>query len=151
MPLETGGLAPDFALRDQHGATRTLSAYRGKAVVLLFYPWAFSRVCGSELSALRDRLPEFESDDVQLLAVSCDPMHALRAYSEAEGFTFPLLSDHWPHGAVAQAYDVFDQTSGAASRSTYIVDREGRIAWSVHHAIPDARNLGEYLDVLESL
>ena len=149
--LAVGSEAPDFALRDQHGQTVTLSSYRGRAVVLVFYPWAFSRVCGSELRALRDDLPRFQNDDVALLAVSCDPMFSLRAFAEADGLEFPLLSDHWPHGGVAKAYGVFNETTGAADRSTFVVDRSGRIAWSVHNAIPDARDLEEYAAVLAQL
>jgi len=152
MPLDVGAEAPDFSLRDQHGQTVTLSSYRGvKHVVLMFYPWAFSRVCGSELRALRDDLPRFQNDDVALLAVSCDPMFSLRAFAEADGLEFPLLSDHWPHGGVAKAYGVFNETTGAADRSTFVVDRSGRIAWSVHNAIPDARDLEEYAAVLAQL
>ena len=152
MPLEVGAPAPDFALRDQHGQTVTLSSYRGsKAVVLVFYPWAFSRVCESELTALRDELGRFRTDDVELLAISCDPMFSLRAFADADDLTFPLLSDHWPHGEVAKAFGIFNETTGAADRSTYIVDRAGTVAWAVHHAIPDARDLEEYAAVLSSL
>jgi peroxiredoxin len=150
-PLEVGATAPDFALRDQHGQTVTLSSYRGKAVVLVFYPWAFTRVCEGELKNLRDLLPQFQNEHTALLAVSCDTMHTLRAFAEADGITFPLLSDHWPHGAVAQAYGVFNQTTGAADRSTFILDRSGQVAWTVHHAIPDARDVRNYAEVLESL
>jgi mycoredoxin-dependent peroxiredoxin len=151
-PVEIGRPAPDFILRDQHGRTVTLSSYAGhKAVVVVFYPWAFSRVCGSELRALRDALPRFENDDVQLLAVSCDPMFSLRAYAEADDLTFPLLSDHWPHGGVATAYGVFNQATGAADRSTFIVDPAGTVVWSVHNAIPDARDPSDYLRVLDRL
>ncbi|HSV38442.1 MAG TPA: peroxiredoxin [Nocardioidaceae bacterium] len=150
-PLEVGAAAPDFALRDQHGRTVTLSSYVGKAVVVVFYPWAFTRVCEGELKELRDLLPHFQNDRTALLAVSCDPMHSLRAFAEADGFTFPLLSDHWPHGAVAKAYGVFNETTGAADRSTYIVDPKGQVAWTVHHAIPDARDVAKYAEVLESL
>jgi mycoredoxin-dependent peroxiredoxin len=152
MPLAVGAEAPDFALRDQHGQTVTLSSYRGsRSVVVLFYPWAFSRVCTGELCALRDDLPHFQSDTVQLLAISCDPMFSLRAFAEADGFTFPLLSDHWPHGAVAQAYGVFNETTGASDRSTFIVDPGGTIRWTVHNAIPDARDLHAYQDALAAL
>jgi len=138
-------------LRDQHGQTVTLSSYVGKAVVLVFYPWAFTRVCEGELKELRDLLAIFQNDHTALLAVSCDSMHSLRAFSETDKITFPLLSDHWPHGAVAQAFGVFNQTTGAADRSTFILDPEGRVAWTVHHAIPDARDVAKYAEVLESL
>jgi peroxiredoxin len=152
MPITAGHQAPDFALRDQHGQTVTLSAYRGRRpVVLVFYPWAFSRVCQGELTALRDALARFEEAGAGLLAVSCDPMFALRAFAEASGLTFPLLSDHWPHGAVASAFGVFDEAIGAATRSTFVIDRAGTVVWAVHNAIPYPRDLDEYLEVLRTL
>jgi peroxiredoxin len=152
MPLETGELAPDFSLRDQHGETVTLSTYRGeKAVVLMFYPFAFSGVCTGELCEVRDNLPSFESDHVQLLAISCDPVYSLRAFAEQDGLTFPLLSDFWPHGEVAQAYGVLNEKRGCADRSTFIVDRDGVLRWSVHNNMPDARDLEEQAKVLADL
>jgi mycoredoxin-dependent peroxiredoxin len=117
----------------------------------MFYPFAFSSVCTGELCEVRDSLPAFESDDVQLLAVSCDPMHALRAFAEQDGLTFPLLSDFWPHGEVAAAYGVFNEQRGCAERSTFIVDREGVLRWSVHNQMPDARDLEQQLKVLADL
>jgi peroxiredoxin len=152
MPLQLGQIAPDFALRDQHGATITLSSYRGeKAVVVMFYPYAFSRVCTGELCEVRDHLPTFQSERVQLLAVSCDPVHSLRAYAEQDGLTFPLLSDFWPHGEVAASYGVLNEKRGCANRSTFIVDTDGVLRWSVHHAMPDARDLAEQAKVLADL
>ena len=149
MALETGQQAPDFTLRDQHGQEVSLSSFRGeKAVVVMFYPYAFSRVCTGELCAVRDSLPTFESDNVQVLAVSCDPMFSLRAFAEQDALTFPLLSDFWPHGAVAAAYDVFNERRGCAERSTFIVDKQGVLRWSVHNAMPDARDLHEQAKVL---
>jgi len=149
VSLETGQEAPDFTLRDQHGSDVTLSSFRGdKAVVLMFYPYAFSRVCTGELCAIRDSLPTFESEAVQVLAISCDPMFSLRAFAEQDGLTFPLLSDFWPHGAVASAYGVLDQTKGCAARSTFIVDRDGVLRWAVHNAMPEARDLAEQARVL---
>ena len=142
MTLEVGRPAPDFSLRDQHGQAITLSSFRGeRAVVVLFYPFAFSRVCTGELSELRDALPEFQNDEVQLLAVSCDPMYSLRVYAEREDLEFPLLSDFWPHGEVARAYDVFNESRGCAVRGTFVVDREGVLRWEVVNDIPDARDL----------
>jgi len=114
----------------------------------MFYPYAFSRVCTGELSAVRDSLPTFESDAVQVLAISCDPMFSLRVFAEQDGLTFPLLSDFWPHGAVASAYGVLDETKGCATRSTFVVDREGVLRWAVHNAMPEARDLSELARVL---
>jgi peroxiredoxin len=152
MGLSVGDEAPDFELRDQHGTPVRLSSFRGdKAVVVMFYPFAFSRVCTGELCAVRDQLPQWESDQVQLLAVSCDMMFALRAFAEHDGLTFPLLSDFWPHGKVASAYGVFNESTGAANRSTFILDRAGTVRWTVHNEMPEARDLSEQLRVLAGL
>jgi mycoredoxin-dependent peroxiredoxin len=150
--LSLGGMAPDFTLRDQFGQDVTLSSFRGtKAVALLFYPYAFSGVCTGELAGVRDRLDEFLTFDTEVLAISCDPMFALRAFADTEGHNFPLLSDFWPHGAVAKAYDVFDERIGAPRRSSYVIDREGLVRWSVHNAMPDGRDLDEHLRQLHAL
>jgi mycoredoxin-dependent peroxiredoxin len=151
MTLDVGQQAPDFELRDQHGAEVSLSSLRGKAVVVLFYPFAFSRVCTGELTEIRDNRRRFETDDVQLLAISCDPRFTLRAFADQDGLTFPLLSDFWPHGAVSSAFGVFDAERGCSRRSTFILDRDGVLRWSVHNANPDARDLEEYTRVLAGL
>jgi mycoredoxin-dependent peroxiredoxin len=152
MTVEIGRPAPEFALRDQHGATVSLSSFRGsRAVVLMFYPFAFSSVCSGELSEIRENLPLFESDDAQLLAVSCDPMFSLRAFADKDALTFPLLSDFWPHGAVSGEYGVFDAERGCSSRSTFIIDASGVLRWSVHNAMREARNIGDYRRVLAEI
>lgn len=149
--LELGGPAPDFTLRDQFGQDVTLSSYRGtKAVAILFYPAAFSGVCTGEMAGVRDRLAEFLTFDTEVLAVSCDPMFSLRAFADADGLNFPLLSDFWPHGDVARAYEVLDKRTGAARRSSYVVDRAGNLAWSVHNANPEGRDLDEHLRQLRA-
>ena len=141
--------APAFALRDQHGATVTLTGLRGTPVLLVFYPFAFSRVCGTELLALRDALPSLAG--AQVLGVSCDPVHTLRAYDDAERVGFGLLSDFWPHGATASAYGVFDEERGTAARSSFLLDGTGVVRWSVHHALPEARSVEEYAAALRAL
>ena len=89
----------------------------------MFYPFAFSGVCTGELTGLRDRLGDFETDHTTLVAVSCDPMYAQRAVADRDGLFFPLLSDFWPHGATTKAYGVFDDISG---RSDAVVLRGGQ-------------------------
>jgi peroxiredoxin len=144
--LQIGGPAPDFTLRDQFGQHVTLSSYRHKkAVVLFFYPYAFSGVCTGEMAGIRDRLAEFLTFDTEALAISCDPMFALRAFADTDGLNFPLLSDFWPHGEVARAYDVFDERTGAARRSSYVIDKQGLVRWSVHNAMAEGRDLDEHL------
>jgi mycoredoxin-dependent peroxiredoxin len=152
MTVELGLQAPDFELRDQHGAHISLSDFRGsKAVVLMFYPYAFSGVCTGELAEVRDNVALFESDDVQLLAISCDPVYALRAFADRDGLTFPLLSDFWPHGAVSNSYGVFDAERGCSLRSTFVVDPVGILRWSVHNPMREARNLAECTRVLAGI
>lgn len=146
-----GRPAPEFTLRDQHGQDVTLAELRGTPVVLLFYPFAFSRVCSGELRSIRDDHPALAREDVRLLAISCDPMYALRAFAEAERLPVPLLSDFWPHGAVARRYGVLDDERGCARRSTFVVDGEGVLRWSVHNPMPDARDLDELEGVLAGL
>ena len=150
--LELGTPAPDFTLRDQFGQDVTLSAYRGrKAVAIFFYPAAFSGVCTGEMAGIRDRLAEFLTFDTEVLAVSCDPMFSLRAFADQDGLNFPLLSDFWPHGEVARAYDVFNEATGAARRSSYVIDKQGLVRWSVHNAMPDGRDLDEHLAQLTAV
>jgi peroxiredoxin len=149
---ETHRPAPDFALPDQHGQTVSLSAFAGRAnVVLVFYPFAFTSVCGGELHALQRELGVFAAEDAHVLAVSCDSMHTQRAFAEQEGFDFPLLSDFWPHGNASRAYGVFAEDKGCAVRGTFVIDRAGLIRWSVVNDLPDARDLHDYVTALEAV
>ncbi|WP_069811609.1 peroxiredoxin [Streptomyces sp. TP-A0874] len=152
MAIDIGTKAPDFELKNQHGELVKLSDFRGsKNVVLLFFPFAFTGVCTGELCAVRDALPNFVGDDVQLLAVSNDSPFTLRVFAEQEGFEYPLLSDFWPHGNVSRAYGVFDEDKGCALRGTFIIDKEGVVRWSVVNGLPDARDLDEYIKALGEL
>jgi peroxiredoxin len=152
MAVEVGQEAPDFELSDQHGEPVRLSSFRGaKNVVLVFYPLAFSGVCTGELCAIRDEFPESNRDDVEVLTVSVDSGFSHRAWSDREGFRFRLLSDFWPHGAVARLYGVFDEERGVATRGTFIIDKSGVVRWKVVNPIPQARDLAEYSNALAAL
>jgi len=150
--LELGGPAPDFTLRDQFGQDVTLSSYRGtKAVALVFFPYAFSGVCTGEMAGIRERLADFLTFDTEVLGISCDPVYALRAFADADGLNFPLLSDFWPHGEVSRAYGVLDERTGAPRRSSYVVDKQGLVSWAVHNASSEARDLEEHLRQLRAV
>jgi mycoredoxin-dependent peroxiredoxin len=152
LAAEVGELAPDFELRDQHGTPVRLSGLRGaQHVVLVFYPFAFSGVCAGELAALRDSFPEAARPDVALLAVSADATFSLRTWADAEDFSFALLSDFWPHGAVARSYGVLDENIGAARRGTFIMDKAGVVRWKVINPIPQARDVADYQKALAEL
>jgi peroxiredoxin len=150
--LAIGDEAPDFTLRDQHGQEQTLSVRRpARNVLLVFYPFAFTGVCSGEMRELSDHLSEWDGLSTEVLAVSCDPVPSLRAFAEAEGLQIPLLSDFWPHGAVSAKYGAFDEALGAAGRRTYVIDRTGTIRWTVRTAIPNAREVTDYLKALADL
>ncbi len=150
--LAVGEAAPDFTLRDQNGKKVSLSDFRGiKALVLVFFPWAFSGICTGELCEIRDDLGAFESDDVQVLAISTDHMFTQRAWSDDQGFFFPLLSDNWPHGGTAQAYGIFDESGGFARRGTFLVDRDGVVRWSLVVGPSERRDFTGYRSALEEL
>ncbi|MFN3002208.1 peroxiredoxin [Mycolicibacterium wolinskyi] len=129
--LAVGSSAPDFTLRDQNGRPVTLSGYRGsKDVLLVFFPLAFTGVCEGELGEIRDNLPNYENDDSAVVAISVGPPPTHRIWSIESGFTFPVLSDFWPHGAVTQAYGVFNEDAGYPNRGTFVVDRTGIIRFA---------------------
>ncbi len=152
MAVEIGDVAPDFELKDQHGTPVRLSDLRGaKNVVLVFYPLAFSGVCGGELRAIRDSFPEANREDVAVLTVSIDSVYVHRAWADHEGYTFGLLSDFWPHGDVARAYGVFDSERGFATRGTFIIDKNGAVRWKVITGVPQAREIADYSKALAEL
>jgi peroxiredoxin len=146
-----GGLAPDFELANQFGEPVRLSSFRGQNVVLVFYPFAFSGICTGELCEIRDNLAMFEDANATVLAVSVDSKFSLRAYAAQEGYSFDLLADFWPHGAVASAYGVFDAGSGMAQRGTFIIDAGGTVRYSLVNPRGQARDLGEYRKALAGL
>ena len=128
MSVEIGDEAPDFELPSHTGDTVRLSDLRGKKpVALVFYPFTFTGVCEGELCRLRDDYAEFEKAGVEILAVSCDTKPAQKLWAEQQGWTFPTLSDFWPHGEVSKAYGVFDDKLGAARRATFVIDTNGKV------------------------
>ena len=152
MTLTIGTPAPDFTLMDQHGTAVTLSSFKGaKNVVILFYPFAFSGICTGELCALRDDLAPFQNDQVELLAISCDPMYSLKAFADAEKYEFSLLADFWPHGEVAKKYGVFQDERGFSTRGTFVIDKSGVIRWSVVNGPGEARDVAAYKAALAAI
>ena len=126
MPLVVGSPAPSFALRDQFGRTITVPDARlGRAVLLVFFPQAFTPACTDELRSLAAERATLEAAGVAVLSVSVDSMATLRAFDEAEGLGLTLLSDFWPHGAVAEAYGVLLPERGWADRVSVLVDAGG--------------------------
>jgi mycoredoxin-dependent peroxiredoxin len=153
MPVEIGQPAPDFELRGSTAEPVKLSAFRGeRAVALVFYPFTFTGVCQGELCSLRDDLARYEAADVQVLAVSCDAPPAQKKWAEEQGFTFPVLSDFWPHGEVARAYGVFNEALGCAERGTFVIDRDGIVVDTFRtDSLGTAREADRYTEALAKL
>jgi mycoredoxin-dependent peroxiredoxin len=143
-----GAEAPDFELSDQYGQPVRLSDLRGRRVLVVFFPHAFSPTCTGELGAIRDgALPA----DVLTLGISCDPSDALKAFAAAQGIEHPLLSDFWPHGEVSRAYGVFFEPRGFAIRGTFLVDEAGILRWRVVNGPGDPRSPADYQAALAGL
>ena len=150
--IEVGAAAPDFTLRDQNNEQVALSSFRGsKAVLMIFYPLAFTGICTGELCAVRDDLAAFQNDAVQAVTISVDSTYSHKVFSEREGYEFPLLSDFWPHGGVARSYGVFNEVSGIANRGTFLVDKDGIVRFAEMNGPGEGRDPQAWLAAIASL
>lgn len=141
MANEVGATAPDFTLNDYNRQPVSLSDYRGKKnVLLVFYPFAFSGICTGELCQVRDSIDTFANDKVEVIGISVDTTFSLKVWSAQEGYTFPLVSDFWPHGEVAEAYGVFNETAGMANRGTFLIDTAGKVRFAEVNEPGEARD-----------
>ncbi|WHP18220.1 redoxin domain-containing protein [Cellulomonas sp. ES6] len=150
-PLPEGAVAPVVTLPDTHGASVTVGGPAASATLLVFVPFAFSRTCTAELTELQDGLEELRGAGVRVLAASCDPVFALRAWAEQDGYRFDLLSDFWPHGAAARAYGVFDDAQGFARRGSFLLDADGVVRWTLVHPGGQARPFAAYREAVAGL
>jgi peroxiredoxin len=150
--LPVGMQAPDFELRDQNNEVVSLSSFRGdKAVLMVFYPWAFTSICTGELGRLRDGIADFANDRVQVLTISIDSSFTHKIFAQRDDLNFPLLADFWPHGAVAELYGVFNAAVGVANRGTFLIDTEGVIRFSEVNEIGVGRDPEVWLKAIDEL
>ncbi|HEX6456981.1 MAG TPA: redoxin domain-containing protein [Solirubrobacterales bacterium] len=129
--IAVGEQAPDFTLRDQDGEKVSLSDYRGRKVLLIFYPGDFSPVCGDQLSLYQEVKPQIAEKGVELVGISVDSFYAHKAFQEKLGIDTTLLSDFEPKGEVARAYESYlEAPLGFANRTLVLVDEDGLVAWT---------------------
>jgi peroxiredoxin len=128
--IQPGLPAPDFTLPDQDGNRVSLSDFRGRTVVLVFYPGDFSPVCTDQLSVYQEVLSELEERGAHLLGISVDSAFCHKAFQQHQGLTIPLLADFHPKGAVAKAYDVWSEDFGVSGRALVMIDPDGLVQWS---------------------
>lgn len=141
MTLEIGAQAPAFTLLNQRRDQVSSDDLKGSPSVLVFIPFAFTRTCEGELCQIRDEYSLFDEAAARVVAITCNTLHANRAWSDQQGFQFDILSDFWPHGAVCRLYETFNETFGYAERTTYVLDAEGVI-----NAVTRSDQLGEARD-----
>ena len=151
MAADMGSKAPDFTLMNQDRQPVTLSAERGKPVVLAFFPAAFSSVCTKELCTFRDSLAKLNAARAQVYGISVDTFFTLKAFQEAQRLTFPLLSDF--NKEVIRQYGVFNEDmiglKGIAKRAVFVIDKDGLVRH--REVLEDARNEPNYDTVLSAV
>ena len=134
--IAVGESAPDFTLRDQDGEEVSLADFRGRKVLLVFYPFDFSPVCSDQLSLYQEVKPDIEGKGVTLLGVSIDSPYAHKAFQEKLGIDTALLADFEPKGEVARAYGSYLDGPGMANRTLVLVDEDGKVAWTYESPNP---------------
>jgi peroxiredoxin len=131
MPaLEPGTQAPDFSLPSTPDQRVSLSEFRGRPVVLAFYPEDWSPVCSDQLALYQELLPEFGRFDAELIGISVDGIWCHLAFAKDRNLHFPLLADFEPKGEVSRAYGVYRSPDGTSERALYVLDRDGVVRWS---------------------
>jgi peroxiredoxin len=129
-PLQVGTPAPDFALQSTPDQKVSLSDFRGRPTILVFYPEDWSPVCSDQLALYQELLPEFERFNAELLAISVDGVWSHLAFAKDRNLHFPLLADFEPKGEVARTYGVYRQQDGTSERALYVIDGDGIVRWS---------------------
>jgi mycoredoxin-dependent peroxiredoxin len=150
MSVEVGSEAPDFMLRDENGEELTLSSLRGQNVVLVFYPLAFSSMCTKELHDISAARDQYDAAGAEVIGISIDSPFALKAFKRDEDIKARLVSDFHPKGAVAKQYGAYIEEAGIATRATFVIDKDGKVAHKVVNHPGEARNQDEYLEALAS-
>jgi peroxiredoxin (alkyl hydroperoxide reductase subunit C) len=149
MTATAGRPAPPFSLPDQNRTQVSLASLSGSKSLVVFIPFAFTSVCEGELCTIRDAMPDL---DARVVAITCDTAPVNRKWAAENGFTFPVLSDFWPHGEVTTRYGAFNRKTGAADRETFVVDASGIVrARITSDSLGMAREFDEYREALSAI
>jgi len=149
--LSAGTQAPDFSLRCTPDQSVSLSEFRGRPVVLAFYPADWSPVCGDQMALYNEMLDEFQEFQAELIGISVDGAWCHDAFAKQNKLHFPLLSDFEPKGAIARAYGVYDEKEGTCERALFVIDADGIIHWSYVSPIGINPGANGILSALEDL
>ena len=151
MSLAVGQTAPDFTLKDQSQKDVKLSDYRGKNVVIVFYPLDWSPVCTNEHACFVNDMKKFESLNAQIVGLSVDSVWSHKAWADKLGVSYPLLADFHPRGAVADKFGVYLADKGITGRAIAIVDKQGKLAWFQQYEILQLPDIAEVEKALAGL
>ena len=147
-----GSAAPDFTLFNHRREPVSLTDLAGKKSLVVFIPFPFTGTCEGELCLIRDRLAELNDLDANVVAITCDTVPSNKQWSDQNGFGFRVLSDFWPHGSVARAYDTFNDQLGVANRTTYVLDADGVVRNVIaSDALGTPREYDLYTDALSAI
>jgi peroxiredoxin len=151
MILQKGSKSPDFELYSSPDKKLSLAQFKGKRVILAFYPADWSPVCSDQMALYNEVLPFFEKYNAQLIGISVDSKWCHMAFAKNRNLRFPLLADFEPKGAVSELYGAYNEVDGESKRALFVIDEEGIIQWS--YLSPDEINPGAdgILDALEEL
>jgi peroxiredoxin len=149
--LQPGTPAPDFTLHSTPDQAVSLSEFRGRPVILAFYPADWSPVCGDQMALYNQILPEFSEYDAELIGISVDGVWCHAAFARDRNLHFPLLADFEPKGAVARRYGAYREHDGTTERALFVLDAGGVIRWSYCSPVgvnPGADGILRALDAL---
>ncbi len=149
-PIAVGEAAPDFTLKDQNGKDFKLSENKGKRVLLSFHPLAWTDVCRKQMLSLEANFKKFTDFDTVPVGLSVDTIPSKKAWADDMKLkNLRLLSDFWPHGAVAKAYGIFREHGGTSERANVLVDEKGKVAWVKVYEISTLPDINEVLGVVK--
>lgn len=151
MSVAVGSPAPGFSLVDQAMNTLTLDDLSAKDSLIVFIPTPFTGICDAESCELRDELATLNDLDANVVIITCHAVPVIKKWSDDNGFTFPVLSDFWPHGAVARSYGAFNEDLGVANRVTIVVDAAGMVRSIIDSgSLGTSREFSEYVTALDN-
>ena len=151
MPIKIGEKAPDFTLKGHDEKEYKLSDFKGKIVLLAFYPADFSTTCSEEHTCFVNDLKRFEAVNAQVLGISVDNFWSHKAFAQQLNISYPLLSDFHPKGKVASLYGLYLEDMGITNRATVIIDKDGIVRYVKVYDIPTVRDNEELLKALDEL
>ena len=152
MSAQVGSLAPAFSLMDQDRNVVNLNDFKGRNTVIVFIPFPFTGICDGEACTIRDNLAALGGLGASVVVITCHAVQINKKWSDENGFTFPVLSDFWPHGTVATEYSAFNEKVGVANRMSFVLDAEGVVRTIVDSgSLGTAREFAAYTDALDEI